>query len=67
MALLSLLLAVGAAMVWGPISIYLLATGKVAHGLGLMAWGTVVIGPVVAALFIAAWDLSATESEKHGG
>jgi predicted PurR-regulated permease PerM len=107
MALLSLLPAVGAALVWGPISIYLLASGKVAQGLGLIAWGTVVIGlvdnllrpmlvgketrmpdyvvlistiggmslfgisgfvigPVIAALFIAAWDLSAAEAEKNG-
>jgi len=107
MAVLSLLPAVGAALVWGPISIYLLASGKVAQGLGLIAWGTVVIGlvdnllrpmlvgketrmpdyvvlistiggmslfgisgfvigPVVAALFIAAWDLSAAEAEKNG-
>jgi len=98
----------GIALVWGPISIYLLATGQMAQGLGLIAWGAVVIGlvdnllrpmlvgketrlpdyvvlistlggmslfgisgfvigPMAAALFIAAWDLSATESEKHGG
>ena len=98
MALLSLLPAVGAALVWGPVAIYLLTTGSVWSGLGLTAWGVVVIGlvdnvlrpilvgkstrmpdwlvliatlgglavfglngfvigPVIAALFIAAWEI----------
>jgi predicted PurR-regulated permease PerM len=103
MAFLSLLPAVGAALVWGPIAIYLLSTGQVTQGLGLIAFGTIVIGlvdnllrpilvgketrmpdwvvlistiggmslfgingfvigPVVAALFIAVWDLTTDDS-----
>lgn len=46
MALLSLLPAVGAAIVWGPVAIYLLATGEVISGLGLVVWGVLVIGLV---------------------
>lgn len=46
MALLSLLPAVGAAMVWGPVAIYFLVTGEIVKGLGLVAWGTLVIGLV---------------------
>lgn len=98
MALLSLLPAVGAAMVWGPVALYLLSTGFIWSALGLTAWGVLVIGlvdnvlrpilvgretrlpdylvlvatlggltvfgvngfvigPVIAAMFIAAWDI----------
>jgi predicted PurR-regulated permease PerM len=98
MALLSLLPAIGAALVWGPVAIYKLFTGEVAAGIGLVVWGTLVIGlvdnvvrpilvgretrlpdyvvlvttvggiglfglngfvvgPVIAAMFIACWDL----------
>jgi predicted PurR-regulated permease PerM len=46
MALLSLLPAVGAAMVWGPVAIYLLTTGSILPALGLTAWGVLVIGLV---------------------
>ena len=46
MAILSLLPAVGAGLVWGPVAIYLLATGSVLQGLGLVAWGVLVIGLV---------------------
>jgi len=46
MGFLSLLPAVGAALVWGPVALYLLATGEVAQGLGLAAWGMLVIGLV---------------------
>ena len=46
MAFLSLLPAVGAALVWGPVALYLLASGRVAAGLGLVAWGVLVIGLV---------------------
>lgn len=108
MAFLSLLPAVGAAMVWGPIALYLLSTGQVAQGIGLIAFGTLVIGlvdnvlrpilvgketrmpdwvvlistiggmslfgvngfvigPVVAALFIAAWDLTMGDSTGRPG
>jgi predicted PurR-regulated permease PerM len=46
MALLSLLPAVGAALIWGPVALYLLFTGSIWPGLGLLAWGVVVIGLV---------------------
>jgi predicted PurR-regulated permease PerM len=103
MAFLSLLPAVGAALVWGPIALYLIAVGDVGKGVGLIVFGTVVIGlvdnvlrpilvgkatrmpdwvvlistiggmslfgingfvigPVIAALFIAVWDLTADDS-----
>ncbi|MDQ2819747.1 MAG: AI-2E family transporter [Pseudomonadota bacterium] len=106
MAFLSLLPAIGAALVWAPVAIYFLATGSVMEGVGLTVWGVVVIGlvdnilrpllvgkdtkmpdyivlfstvggmalfglngfvigPVVAALFLAAWDLFASASEFH--
>ena len=98
MAILSLLPAIGAALIWVPVSLYLLATGAVWQGVALMAYGVLVIstvdnflrpllvgnetkmpdylvlvstlggigifginglviGPVIAAMFIAAWDL----------
>ena len=44
MAVLSLVPAVGAALVWGPAALYLLSTGSIAQGLGLTAWGVLVIG-----------------------
>lgn len=46
MALLSLLPAVGAALVWGPVALYELFTGQLVAGIGLAAWGTLVIGLV---------------------
>lgn len=101
MAFLSLLPAVGAGLVWGPVAIYFLATGAVTKGLILAAYGVLVIGlvdnvlrpllvgkdtkmpdyvvlistlggmalfglsgfvlgPAIAALFMAAWELFAT-------
>jgi predicted PurR-regulated permease PerM len=98
MAFLSLLPAIGAAIVWLPVAIYFVATGAVLNGLLLAAFGVLVIGlvdnvlrpllvgkdtklpdyvvllstiggmalfglngfvigPVIAAMFIAAWDL----------
>ena len=98
MAFLSLLPAIGAALVWGPVAIYFLVTGHIWQGVVLAAYGVLVIGlvdnilrpilvgkdtklpdyvillstlggmalfglngfvigPVIAALFIAAWDL----------
>ncbi|MBP6404278.1 MAG: AI-2E family transporter [Ramlibacter sp.] len=101
MAFLSLLPAVGAALVWGPVAIYFLATGAWAQAAGLIAWGVLaiglvdnllrpflvgkdtkmpdylvllstvggmgifgingfVVGPVIAAMFIAAWDIFTT-------
>jgi predicted PurR-regulated permease PerM len=46
MAFLSLLPAIGAALIWAPVAIYLLATGAVWKGIALIAFGTVVIGLV---------------------
>jgi predicted PurR-regulated permease PerM len=46
MAFLSLLPAVGAAVVWLPVAIYFLATGAVAKGVTLIAFGVLVIGLV---------------------
>ena len=98
MAFLSLLPAVGAALVWIPVAIYFLATGAIWQGILLIAFGVLVIGlvdnilrpvlvgkdtkmpdyvvlvstiggmslfglngfvigPVVAAMFMAAWDI----------
>jgi predicted PurR-regulated permease PerM len=98
MALLSLLPAVGAALVWLPVAIYFLVTGSVWQGVILIGYGALVIslvdnflrpflvgkdtkmpdylvlistlggiaafglngfviGPVVAAMFIAVWDI----------
>jgi len=98
MAFLSLLPAVGAALVWIPVAIYFLATGAIWQGVLLIAFGVLVIGlvdnvlrpvlvgkdtkmpdyvvlvstiggmalfglngfvigPVIAAMFMAAWDI----------
>jgi predicted PurR-regulated permease PerM len=106
MAFLSLLPAVGAAIVWAPVAIYFLVTGAIWQGVVLITFGVVVIGlvdnilrpilvgkdtkmpdyvvllstlggmalfgingfvigPVIAALFIAAWDLFASADEFH--
>ncbi len=46
MAVLSLLPAVGAALVWLPVAIYLLLSGSTWQGVALMAWGALVIGLV---------------------
>ena len=46
MAFLSLLPAVGAALVWAPVAIYFLATGAVWQGIGLILYGVLVIGLV---------------------
>lgn len=46
MAFLSLLPAVGAALVWLPVALYFLSTGAVAAGVGLVAYGILVIGLV---------------------
>lgn len=46
MAALSLLPAIGAAMVWLPVALYFLATGAIWQGLALMAYGVLVIGLV---------------------
>src|SRR5690606_17496489 len=44
MGILSLLPAVGSPIVWGPVAIYLLATGDVWQGIVLLAFGALVIG-----------------------
>jgi predicted PurR-regulated permease PerM len=108
MAFLSLLPAVGAALVWGPVALYLLLTGALWPGLCLTAWGVLVIGlvdnvlrpvlvgkdtrlpdyvvlittlggmsvfgingfvlgPVIAAMFVAVWHLHATPREDVRG
>ncbi|MBO4226699.1 AI-2E family transporter [Bradyrhizobium neotropicale] len=46
MAFLSLLPAIGAGLVWIPVAIYFLATGAIWQGLGLVAYGVLVIGLV---------------------
>jgi predicted PurR-regulated permease PerM len=46
MAFLSLLPAVGAALVWLPVALYLLATGAVGQGVGLIVYGVLVMGLV---------------------
>jgi predicted PurR-regulated permease PerM len=102
MTLLSLLPAVGSALIWGPAAIILLATGKIVKGIILLAAGSLiiglvdnllrpmlvgrdtqipdylillatlggltvfglsgfVIGPIIAALFLAVWDMFAQE------
>ena len=104
MAFLSLLPAVGAALVWLPVAVYFLVTGAIWQGVVLIAYGVLVIGlvdnvlrpilvgkdtkmpdyvvlvstiggmsifglngfvigPLIAAMFMAAWDLFATARE----
>ena len=46
MAFLSLLPAIGAALIWAPVALYLLATGEVGKGLLMVAFGVLVIGLV---------------------
>ena len=46
MAFLSLLPAVGAALVWLPVAIYFLATGAVLKGVALIVFGVMVVGLV---------------------
>jgi predicted PurR-regulated permease PerM len=99
--------AVGAALVWGPVAIYLLSTGSLWPAIGLIAWGVVVIGlvdnvlrpilvgketrmpdylvliatlgglaafglngfvigPVIAAIFLATWEIFAEVRKEQG-
>ncbi len=101
MAFLSLLPAIGGGLVWLPVALYFLVTGEVWQGLGLIAYGVLVIsmvdnvlrqilvgkdtkmpdyvvlistlggmavfglngfviGPVIAAMFMAVWDICIT-------
>jgi predicted PurR-regulated permease PerM len=46
MAVLSLLPAIGAVLVWAPVAAYFLFTGEPIKGFGLAAWGAIVIGLV---------------------
>jgi predicted PurR-regulated permease PerM len=46
MGFLSLLPAIGAALIWVPVALYLLVVGHVWQGIGLIAFGTFVIGLV---------------------
>jgi predicted PurR-regulated permease PerM len=46
MAFLSLLPAIGGGLVWMPVALYFLVTGEVWQGLGLIAYGVLVIGMV---------------------
>ncbi|MBS0468465.1 MAG: AI-2E family transporter [Proteobacteria bacterium] len=46
MAFLSLLPAVGAGLIWGPVAVYFIATGATSQGLILTAYGVGVIGLV---------------------
>lgn len=46
MAALSLLPAIGAALVWLPVALYFLVTGALSQGLALSAYGVLVIGLV---------------------
>lgn len=105
MAVLSLLPAVGAGLIWGPVAIYFLATGALWEaavltafgaivigladnilrpilvgkdtklpdyvilistlgGLGLFGINGFVIGPLIAALFLAAWSLYTEDKEE---
>ncbi len=106
MGFLSLLPAVGASLIWGPVALYFLATGALWQGLGLAAFGVLVIGlvdnvlrpilvgkdtkmpdyvvlistlggmslfglngfvigPLIAALFMSAWDLFTQRDEAE--
>jgi predicted PurR-regulated permease PerM len=105
MGFLSLLPAIGAALIWLPVALYFLATGAIWQGVTLIAYGVLVIGlvdnvlrpilvgkdtqmpdylvlistiggmavfgingfvigPVIAAMFMAGWDLFATAREE---
>jgi predicted PurR-regulated permease PerM len=46
MAFLSLVPAVGAALVWVPVAVYFFVTGGIWQGIALAAWGVLVIGLV---------------------
>lgn len=105
MAFLSLLPAVGAGLIWGPVALYFFATGDIVKGSILAAYGVLVIGlvdnvlrpllvgkdtkmpdyivlistlggmalfgltgfvvgPLIAALFIAVWDLFGRDTKS---
>jgi predicted PurR-regulated permease PerM len=105
MAILSLVPAIGAALVWGPVALYFAATGAISYSIVLVIYGAFiigladnilrpilvgndtrmpnyvvlistlggikvfglngfVIGPVIAATFIAAWDIYSTTRQR---
>jgi predicted PurR-regulated permease PerM len=73
MAVLSLLPAVGAALVWAPAAVILVIVGEWIQGLvlfstlgGLSPVGITgfVLGPVIAALFIAVWHVYTEDRER---
>jgi predicted PurR-regulated permease PerM len=105
MAFVSLLPAVGAGLIWIPVTLYLLATGAIWQGVFLIAFGALVIGlvdnflrpilvgkdtkmpdyvvlistlggiatfglngfvigPVIAAMFISAWDIFSVSRQR---
>lgn len=107
MAFLSLLPAVGAALVWAPVALYFFVTGDIWQGVALTAFGVLVIGmidnvlrpvlvgkdikmpdylvlistiggmaifglngfvigPVIAAMFIAMWDIFSSNKNNIG-
>jgi predicted PurR-regulated permease PerM len=104
MAVMSLLPAIGAGLIWGPVALYFLATGAVWQGVSMILFGVFVIGlvdnilrpilvgkdtqmpdyvvllstlgglsvfglsgfvigPVIAAMFIASWEIFASDKE----
>ncbi len=46
MAVLSALPGIGTALVWGPAVIYLLMSGQILAGVGLLAWSAIVVGSI---------------------
>lgn len=107
MAVLSLLPAVGAGLVWGPVAIWLFATGQTWAAVGLVLYGVLVIGlvdnllrpllvgkdtgmpdylvlistvggiavmgingfvigPVIAAMFVAVWNMATAARQRSG-
>jgi predicted PurR-regulated permease PerM len=107
MAVMSLLPAIGAGLIWGPVALYYLATGALWQGISMILFGVFVIGltdnilrpilvgkdtqmpdyvvllstlgglavfglsgfvigPVIAAMFIASWEIFANDAEADG-
>jgi len=46
MAVLSVLPGIGSALIWGPAVIYLLASGQMVAGMGLLIWSAIVVGSI---------------------
>ena len=45
-ALTSLIPFIGTVLIWGPIGAWLLLSGHIGAGLGLLAWGAIVVHPI---------------------